>query len=171
MRLFIAVNFSDATRASLLGLRDALRRQSEQGNFSAPENLHLTLVFLGESSAKQTAAAKASLDIIEFDPFYLTIERVGRFKRNGGDIWWAGVQDNKPLQALQRKIAAELVSAGFSLDARGYSPHITLGREVATDLAPWGIKPFGETVHKIDLMKSERIGGKLTYTSIHTIGF
>jgi hypothetical protein len=39
-----------------------------------------------------------------------------------------------------------------------------------TDYAIVKIEPFGETVSAIDLMKSERIGGKLTYTPIHTGG-
>ncbi len=56
------------------------------------------------------------------------------------------------------------------MDGRKYSPHITLGREVVTDAAPWQIEPFGETVTGIDLMKSERIGGKLTYTAIYSKG-
>ena len=39
-----------------------------------------------------------------------------------------------------------------------------------TDIKPWQIEPFGETVGTIDLMKSERINGKLTYTSIFRRG-
>ena len=54
------------------------------------------------------------------------------------------------------------------MDGRKYSPHITLGREVVTDTRPWRIEPFGETISTIDLMKSERINGKLTYTAIYT---
>jgi len=129
--------------------------------------MHLTLAFLGECDAKQTTIIKAAMDTICFDPLSINIESVGRFRRDGGDIWWAGVNANKPLLDLQRNLTEKLIHAGFMLDKRKYSPHITLGREVVTDTMPWLIEPFGEPAGKIDLMKSERIGGKLTYTAIY----
>ena len=166
MRLFIAINFNNETRSQLLALCDELRGKSERGRYSLPENLHLTLAFLGECDTKQTAAVKSVLDAVNFEHFDITIDCVGRFKRDGGDIWWAGVRENKVLSELQRKLTSGLCSQGFHLDKRKYSPHITLAREVVTDMKPWSIEPFGETVSRIDLMKSERINGKMTYTSI-----
>ena len=168
MRLFIAINFNDKTRVRLLALRDGLRSKSERGNFSAPENIHLTLAFLGECDIKQTAAAKSAINAVSFEPFDITVDCIGRFKRDGGDIWWTGLRESKPLIALQGELTDKLIAAGFTLETRKFSPHITLGREVATDAKPWKIEPFGETVGMIDLMKSERVGGKLTYTSIYT---
>ena len=167
MRLFIAINFNNATRSRLLSLRDELRSRSDRGNFSLPENLHLTLAFLGECDAKQIAAIKTVMNTVVFEQFDLQIERVGRFRRDGGDIWWAGLRGSKPLLDLQRELTDKLIAAGFSLEKREYKPHVTLGREVVTDAAPWPIEPFEETVTAIDLMKSERIAGKLTYTAIH----
>jgi len=169
MRLFIAINFSDATRNGLLALRDDLSSEARHGRFSLQENLHLTLVFLGECDARMTAAVKAAMDAVVFEPFNLMIERVGRFKRDGGEIWWAGVGKSNALLELQSALTDELISYGFKLEKRKYSPHVTLGREVVTDTAPRQIKPFGETVTGIDLMKSEHIGGKLTYTAIYSV--
>jgi len=167
MRLFIAINFNSDTRVQLLAMHDELRSRSARGNFSLPENLHLTLAFLGECASKQAADAKAVMDLVSLDPFDIYIDRVGQFKRNTGDIWWAGVRGNRSLLNLQRGLTSKLIAAGFTLDRREYTPHITLGREIVTDASPWQIKPFGETVTAIELMKSERIAGKLTYTAIH----
>jgi len=64
MRLFIAQNFTPETKSRLLTLRDDLRAQSTRGNFSLPENLHLTLAFLGECDAQQTAAAKQAMTAV-----------------------------------------------------------------------------------------------------------
>ena len=172
MRLFFAINFNNETRTRLLELRDELRRQSERGRFSLPENLHLTLAFLGECDAGQIAAAKSAHGMVGFEPFDIAIDRIGRFKRGnrdvrpGGDLWWSGLRECIPLIALLRDLAEKLTALGFSLDDRKFSPHITLGREVVTDVKPWTIEPFGETVSKIDLMKSERIGGRMVYTAI-----
>ena len=166
MRLFIAINFNNDTRSRLLALRDELRGKSKTGNFSAPENLHLTLVFLGECDSKQTAGVKATLCGLSIEPFDMAVDRIGRFRRGGGDIWWAGLRESKPLIDIQYNLTDKLAAMGFALERRKYSPHITLGREVVTEAVPWEIEPFGETAAAIDLMKSERIGGRLTYTSI-----
>ena len=167
MRLFIAINFNDETRSRLLALRDELRGKSQRGNIVAPENLHLTLAFIGEVSLKKVDAIKAIMDTVTFAPFSATIDRLGTFSR--GTLWWAGLSEDKPLMDLQREIEHKLALCGFEMDGRKYNPHITLGREVVTDAKPWQIEPFGETVGTIDLMKSERINGKLTYTAIHGI--
>ena len=167
MRLFIAINFNDDTKKGLITLCEELRSHCESGRFSAPENLHLTLAFLGECDKKQTSAVKAVMDEIKFEPFPITIECVGRFRRDGGDIFWVGVQESKPLAQLQSDFADKLITAGFTLDKRKFNPHITLGREIITNVAPWTVEPFGEIVTSIELMKSERINGKLTYSAIY----
>ncbi|MDR1136188.1 MAG: RNA 2',3'-cyclic phosphodiesterase [Clostridiales Family XIII bacterium] len=166
MRLFVAINFNDDSRNGLLALRDELRSRSACGNFSLPENLHLTLVFIGECSPKKLDNIETILETVEFEPFEATIDRVGTFSH--GTLWWAGLRRAKPLIDLQYEIEYKFAICGFEMDGRKYNPHITLGREVVTDASPWRIKPFGETVDSIDLMKSERINGKLTYTTIYT---
>ncbi|HHU52888.1 MAG TPA: RNA 2',3'-cyclic phosphodiesterase [Clostridiaceae bacterium] len=167
MRLFIAINFNAETRSRLVTLRDELRSDSTKGRFSAPENLHLTLVFLGECNEKQAASAKAAMDAVEFKPFTINIGSVGRFRRSGGDIWWAGVNDSLQLIILYNKLTKKLTEFGFQIEKRKFSPHITLGREIITKASPRRFKEFGQTIDKIELMKSERIAGKLTYTAIH----
>ena len=168
MRLFIAVNFNENTRIQLISLREKLRLSSESGNFTSDDNLHLTLAFIGECNSKETDKIKSVMDTIIFNPFETVIEKLGTFSHN--TLWWAGVCENKPLMDLQHEITHKLALCGFETDNRKYRPHITIGREVVTDTTPQKIEPFGETVKSIDLMKSERINGKLTYTAIYTKG-
>ena len=170
MRLFIANNFSIETRNKLVVLRDELSSNSERGRFSLTDNIHLTLVFLGEHNDKQIAAAKTAMNFVPFDPFDLEIDCIGSFKRDDGEIWWAGVRENKALTDLQSRLTEELIAKGFSLKKRKYNPHITLGRNVVTSIKPHPIEPFKETMSTIDLMKSEQVNGKLTYTSIYRRG-
>ena len=169
-RLFVAINFETETRNKLAALQNRLRTNFKRGSFTLPENLHLTLSFLGDCNPAQTAAVKAAMDATSFDPFDIRIESVGRYKRDGGDIWWAGLNESKPLLELQQKLVKNLSANGFKPEDRKFSPHITLARQVVTDVKPWQTEPFGETAHKIQLMRSERIGGKLTYTSIYVRG-
>lgn len=168
MRLFIAVNFTDETRRHLLKIRNELRSNSERGSFSLIENLHLTLTFLGECDAAQAESVKSILDNISFTPFDISVDRIGRFRQDRGDIWWAGLGGCKALERIRSELVNRLSVEGFKLDCRKYNPHITLGRQIVTGVRPWPIKPFGETIDKIQLMKSDRIDGKLTYTVMHT---
>lgn len=168
MRLFIAVNFNEDTKSALLDLRDELHASSEHGNFTSPENLHLTLAFLGECNPGELTVVRAVMDTVNFEPFDAMIEHVGRFGRGDGEaLWFAGMREVKPLLDLQSELTGKLRAAGFELDRRKFSPHITLGRRVLTKAVPKRVEPFGETVYKIDLMKSERINGAMRYTSIY----
>ena len=166
MRLFVAINFNNETRTRLLALRDGLRSHSKHGNFTLPENLHLTLAFIGEVNPKKVEKIEAILETVAFEPFDVTIDRLCAFSH--GTLWYAGLKEDKPLMLLQREITYKLALCGFEMDGREYKPHITLGREVVTDASAWSIEPFGEKVSRIDLMKSERVNGELTYTTIYS---
>jgi len=85
-------------------------------------------------------------------------------------LWWAGLRESKPSLDMQTELSDKLIASGFSLDTRKYAPHIMFGREIITDAAPWQIEPFAETVSRIELMRSERIQGKLTYIAIYSKG-
>ena len=84
MRLFVAVNFTDQVKHSLLDGICSLRTQASRGNFTREENLHLTLAFLGET--KEVVTAKYALTQYRCQPFILTVAGCVRF----GDLWWAG---------------------------------------------------------------------------------
>ena len=167
MRLFIAINFNDNTKKELLLLQEELQSRCVSGRLTAYDNLHLTLVFLGECDDREADSVIAVISDIKFEPFSISVDRVGRFKRDGGDLWWAGVQENVSLSKLHNDLTAKLRRAGFKLEKRKFSPHITLGRKIITDAKPRSIAPFGETVASIELMKSEYINGVLRYSGVH----
>ena len=124
MRLFVAINFNEKTRAQLISLRDELRSRSKRGNFTLNDNLHLTLVFIGECSPKKLDKVKAILETVAFSPFEATIEKLGTFSRN--TLWWAGLRKDRPLMDLQREIEHKFALCGFEMDGRKHHPHITL---------------------------------------------
>ena len=167
MRLFIAINPDDDTRKRLVALLDALRSRSAKGRFTIPENIHLTITFLGECDIAKTEKIKNAMGSIQFIPFSMSIDRIGRFRRDGGDIWWAGIAENKKLTEIRSALVKELAAAGIDVDER-FEAHMTIGREIRTDERPHDVEPFTLTVNSVDLMRSERIGGVLIYTMIHT---
>jgi len=165
MRLFVAINFDEETRARLLQFQASLRQASANGNFTRPENLHLTLVFLGETPPARVREIQRVMDCAPSESFSLQFEGMGKF----GDTWWVGIRQNPALIGLYNHLAQGLKAAGFAIESRPFNPHLTLAREVI--LTP-GVslekpEPFATQVTAMQLMKSERIGGKLTYTSIY----
>ena len=162
MRLFIAIRFSREILDSLLRAQEQLRRSGARGNFSAPENLHLTLVFIGESS--DVVTLRRVIDRAAGEAFPLAVSGLGRF----GDLWWAGVEKNPALELLAERLRSGCRAAGFRIDEKPFRAHVTLARELRSDVPPRVNLPRTEmTVTRVSLMKSERIGGKLTYTEVY----
>ncbi|HWP79612.1 MAG TPA: RNA 2',3'-cyclic phosphodiesterase [Candidatus Acidoferrum sp.] len=163
MRLFIAVRFSPPVMDMLGGAIEALRRQG-RGSFTHPENLHLTLAFIGESNdvAGITSAMRAAA---KCPPLCLAVGGSGRF----GNLHWIGVDKNDELSSLAASLREALEAGGISFDEKPFKPHITLAREYrSTSSAPPQI-PAPRTemrVEALSLMRSDRVGGKLVYTEI-----
>jgi len=161
MRLFVACPMSPEMRRALLWVQESLRGQVRSAGFSRPENLHLTLAFLGETEHVGDAAEVVSR--ICCAPFPLELEGTGCF----GDVWWAGVSPSPALAALAASLRAGLRAAGFSPDKAPFRPHITLARRVRASAVPAVAVPHAAmTVSRVCLMKSERLDGRLVYTEI-----
>lgn len=178
MRLFTAIIFDEQTRDKIYEVEERLSQLSKKGSFTARDNLHLTLNFIGETNRLEPvkqAMVKAA-EVIDGRSFVLNIRGFGRFKRREGDIYWLGVEKEQALCRLQKQLVTELKEAGFyDIDDMDYTPHLTLGRRVLPEAGfnvrefEEGIEPISMRVERISLMKSERPDGKLTYTVIYSI--
>ena len=171
MRLFLSISLNDELRGDLAAVVDELRRRASEGRFTLPENLHLTLAFLGECDQYQLDVAISAMNELHFEPFDLRIEGMGTFKQRGGDLWWAGVQKCDELMTLQRDLARELRQQGFELEQRKYKPHITLGRQIhLPQHSQGGLIGVSakQQVNSFELMQSDRIGNRLNYTTLYT---
>ena len=174
MRLFIAVNCGDETKKLLLSVQEKIKSQSLKGNFSRPENLHLTLVFLGETPEEQVPAICTAIKEAlrpPAAPFSLTFSQTGCYRHSNKELWWIGAGHSDPflgaLKNLRQRITGGLSTAGVAFDDRPFNPHITLGREIKHN-APIVIpqQEINFSVNRISLMKSERSGGVLVYTEV-----
>ncbi|HHX96399.1 MAG TPA: RNA 2',3'-cyclic phosphodiesterase [Clostridia bacterium] len=163
MRLFIAINFSWELKQALNEQIEKLKTIAYRGNFTLPENLHLTLAFLGKVEPFKIPLIKQAMQGVEVAPFKLTLGGLGVFRRKDGDLYWLAVQKNSYLLSLHEQLWKGLVEWNGK---ERFRPHITLGRRVfLKEKLLW--EEFGEnwaiTVQEISLMQSERIKGKLIY--------
>jgi len=171
MRLFIAVNFSDEIKSRILEVQGRLRSQTTRGNFTRPENLHLTLAFLGETPEEKLGDLRSILDDIGSPSFEVAFSRTGCFTHSRKELWWMGAETGSSgvafLKSIHDKLIRDLLDAGFSVDERPFNAHITLAREVKhLDPIILSCPEIILKVNRVSLMKSEHLRGLLTYTEL-----
>ena len=131
-RTFIGVEIGDEIRASAVALQEALAKTGAEVKWVEPENLHISLLFLGEVDDRELhsvcrivkAAATAEA------PFPLRVLGVGAFPTpRRPKILWAGITEGaEPLKRLYDALEGPLADLGYRKEERGYTPHLTLGR-------------------------------------------
>jgi 2'-5' RNA ligase len=137
-----------------------------------PENIHLSLKFLGDvDDAREpelSAALKQAAGTREPRaprPLTLQITGFGVFPDyHRPHVLWAGVTPDPGLELLQHGVEQAFAPLGFPTEARAFRPHVTLGR-AARDARPRDFTGLAEilagtdfdatvTVAEVDLMQS-----------------
>ena len=182
MRLFIAVKCSAGVRDNIQRMvRELCARDAalQKANWVKPENLHLTLKFLGEvGEGKVESIGRALMQTAKsFVPFSVTVQGAGAFpRRSRAHLFWAGVQDpENKLKSLAASVEKSCVSAGMAPNDKPFAPHITfarfstplLGAGAAKSLEPHLETAFGEiNVDRFFLIRSALLPGGATYTDL-----
>ena len=164
MRLFLAFALSDAVRGALEEVQAAFRRAGVRGSYTPPENLHLTLAFIGEYPDPEPVMD--ALQNVHFRPVRLTLDRLGAFD----SVWWAGLKENGELQRLTEQLRRALAEAGIPYDRKRFSPHITLIRsprwERPVDLGAAAVRKCSMHADTVLLMRSTRGKHGMIYTPV-----
>jgi RNA 2',3'-cyclic 3'-phosphodiesterase len=135
MRLFLAVDLPDDVRSAIAA--DARRIAREAGRSAAgvrwvrPDQLHLTIAFLGEVDPQLAAAIVGVMgEPLEVPPFPVTFSHVGVFPSHGPPhVLWVGLSDGaSALRGLHAAVTARLAALGLAADPRPFEPHLTIGR-------------------------------------------
>ncbi len=163
MRVFIAIRFTQAFKEPIFEAQDALRDNGVRGNFTLPENLHLTLAFIGETD--RVDDIKAAVKEVVFEPFEIKTGRLGCF--NGrSKVIWLGIDGEKKLKAITAELRKNLDIRGIDYAKGRFQPHITLVRQPSDMPLDIDIESANMIVKEISFMKSERISGRLVYTAL-----
>ena len=167
MRLFLAIRPDRPMEKALLAAQDAFRRQGVRGNYTPPENLHLTLAFIGEYGDAGTVLA--ALEGLSFAPVPLRLDRLGAFD----SLWWAGLAGSEALDALVRQLRHALAEAGIPFDRKKFLPHITLLRKPvlprSCDLGSGPLPRAEMRAERISLMLSTRGKNGMIYTELGSV--
>jgi 2'-5' RNA ligase len=130
MRLFVALEIPSTVRENLAELLVFLRALSPQTRWVRPENLHVTLKFIGEVLETNLAAIRAALAQVRSDrPVTLDYRGLGFFPNEKHPrVFWAGIEASPNLKTLAADIEKSAEAAGIPREQRAFSPHLTLAR-------------------------------------------
>ena len=164
MRLFIAINFNENMKYALLKMQNELKKSGVKGSFTREENLHMTMVFIGEND--DPGKIEKIMWNVSFKAFPIRISGFRRFK----DMIFANVEDNPDLKDYVKRLRLALSENNIDYDRKSFMPHITLVRRVSgtSMLEKQTEKSIVETmkVNRISLMKSEQGKYGMIYTEI-----
>ena len=181
MRLFVAIDLNDGARRALAAeqerLADELGRSSSL-KWVGPDQMHLTLAFLGEIEKGRAAAVIDAMgrDIDEMAPFAIAIAGLGVFPPHGAPrVLWIGLSAGaREAIALQQRIVDRLGRIGISLEERPFHPHLTLARwrqarsvdRRRITAVERGVEIARVEVDRVTLYESRLSSGGLTHTAV-----
>ncbi|APT76209.1 2'-5' RNA ligase [Marinitoga sp. 1135] len=133
MRTFIAIEVNQSIQDILRDTIVRLERMGFKGNWTKPENIHLTLYFLGDTHITKIAEIAKRMEerITGFPTFAFEVNRVGYFKnRNFPRVVWLGVDGGNTLKQLHNEVIKSLKLSGIhvSESEEQFHPHLTVGR-------------------------------------------
>jgi 2'-5' RNA ligase len=187
MRLFIAALIPDTVRDALHKAREQLQRAAPDRalRWVAPENYHITLLFLGEQDEARLPAIVQAMETarVGIAPFEIAVQGLGVFPNwNRPNVLWAGISEGSQLLA---QMAAALERALLPAPSgKPFHPHITLARFKTPCLDADGLKKrlydaterfalasFGRyELRSISLMQSTLTPDGSVYTELCAIG-
>ncbi|MFH0965655.1 MAG: RNA 2',3'-cyclic phosphodiesterase [Planctomycetota bacterium] len=132
LRTFVGVALPDDMRLALTGAIRRLSSADVKLRCTRPENLHVTLKFLGDTPEEEIVeVCRLVRDAAAgVEPFSAEIAGLGSFPPGGRPrVLWAGARTGaEGLRALYERLEERLRAAGFPAENRRYVPHVTLGR-------------------------------------------
>jgi 2'-5' RNA ligase len=135
VRLFVALEIPDQVRDGFAALITELRGadssfSKSRARWVRPENLHVTLKFVGHVDTGKLDAIRATLAEVRLDnPVALRFRGLGFFPNGKRPrVFWAGIEASPNLAPLAGEIEARLAKVGISGETRAFAPHLTLAR-------------------------------------------
>ena len=186
LRSFIAVEIpveiQNAISHSTASLQRALPKPIIR--WVSPQNVHLTLKFLGDVSPAniERLADVLKLEAAAHGMFSMSVGGIGAFPTSRrARVIWIGLEAPPSLVALQHGVEAASARLGYTRENRPFSPHLTIGRvgqnvtaadlqKIRTDLDGTSVGSLGMVnVDAIHIFKSDLQPGGSVYTHLYAL--
>ena len=168
LRAFVAVEMPGPVRKALEEVQSGLKQLNIRARWVRPENIHLTLKFLGNIPAGHVPSIGDVLRVVAqaHGRFSLAVAGVGVFPdiRRPKVIWVGLTSRPEALTPLQQDLDGRLAALGFPREEKPFRGHLTIGRfraeglpgPVADAVKRYAAVPFGTfAVEEIVLLKSD----------------
>lgn len=141
LRAFIAVEIPSSIQRAIQDSTASLRKILGDNlvRWVPPQNIHLTLKFLGDISISNLDLIKQMLitEAAQHPRFEMQAEGIGSFPNSRRPrVIWIGLHAPAALESLQRGIESASARLGYSADGKSFSPHLTIGRVKQNSSAP-----------------------------------
>ncbi len=138
MRVFLAIALETQAHQKATALLETVRMglgpQSKCFRWVKPENLHITLKFLGSVEEQKLQAIKDDMHqlVTQHRPFSLRLQGLDAFPnlKKPRVLYIPVLEPRMPILKLYRDIEAIINHHGFESDSKGYTPHLTLARSI-----------------------------------------
>ncbi len=132
IRTFIAIKIPEDIRNQIAVLQSGLKGLGGKITWVKPENMHLTLKFLGETEERliENISEKLEQVVLSFKQSEIQVKGVGAFPNlRRAKVFWVGTEEDKnTLIELASKIDQQMSELGFGREKRRFSAHLTMGR-------------------------------------------
>jgi len=128
-RGFIAIDIKATPQ--IMSFEKEIAKSGADVKLVEPENIHITIKFLGDTDEKYIDAIEQSMkeSVKDIKPFPITLRGTGVFpNQNYVKVIWVGIIDAGQIGPIAHAIDTSLSPLGFKKEARGFSPHLTVGR-------------------------------------------
>ena len=183
-RAFIAIDLPESVKSFLSDVQETLKSYGFRVKWVRPQNIHLTLKFLGDTATAHTDKISEAMALAtrNFPIVPLKAKGIGVFPNaRRPRVIWAGLNGQlETLANLQQTLDAHLADLGFARDTRAFKSHLTLGRvkgKIASDRMKAAIDKLKELesesfeASQIILFKSELRPTGAVYTKVHRVNF
>ena len=184
VRAFIAIELPRVTLDALADVQARLSHPAPRDSvrWVKPDNIHLTLKFLGQVPTAQIDAITTALKhaVAGLHAFPFEVMHAGCFPNpRRPRVIWIGVDEpTGALLALQRAVESAIAPLGYPSEPRAFQPHLTLGR-TARDVKPADLHKLGDVIvaakvgllghvhaDEVVLFQSDLTGGGSIYTAL-----
>ena len=131
IRSFIAFDIEEPqVLRNISNVQSMLAETGARLKFVKPENIHITVKFLGNISLSQIDEVYDAMKKIDFSPFEIEIRGVGAFPNmRRVNVVWAGISRGADeLREIFNQLEPRLHRMGFKRETREFSPHLTIAR-------------------------------------------
>jgi len=131
IRAFFSFDIEDQTiMRRLTQVQNRLLSSGADLKSVKPQNIHLTIRFLGDISPAMVDAIYEEMKQLSFPPFTVELNGLGAFpKLTYPRVVWAGItKGTDELRNVFGQLEPRLRGLGFKPDNKGFSPHLTIAR-------------------------------------------